>query len=66
MSPDANSVSVEPSSVTAVVPVTGGGGETIPQVGASPARTETERILVKATVNMNRFMKLAPYLPLNV
>src|SRR5258705_1803292 len=38
---------------------------TTPQVGISPASAETERTPVKATVNMNRFMGVTPYLRSN-
>jgi hypothetical protein len=58
---DAVDVPVAPPPDWGVVPTTGAGGrETIPQVGDSPARTETERKQVRTTVNMNRFMELAP------
>ena len=60
-SPDSVDVPVASSFDWGVVPTTVVGGmETIPQVGDSPARTEKERPRVKATVNMNRFMELAP------
>jgi hypothetical protein len=62
-SSDSVDVSVALSPDWGVVPTTGTGGETlVAQVGISPARTETERKQVNATVNMNRFMELAPYL----
>jgi hypothetical protein len=43
---------------------TAGGGvlEVTPAVGISPASVETERVHVKATVNMNRFIGVTPYL----
>jgi hypothetical protein len=61
VSSDAVDVSVADSPDAVVVPTTGAGGRETRQVGDSPARTETERPTVKATVNMNRFMELAPY-----
>jgi tetratricopeptide (TPR) repeat protein len=42
-----------------------GAGDVLPVVGISPARAETERTQVKATVNMNRFMGVTPYLRSN-
>ena len=60
-SSDVVDVSVASSAECGVVPATGVGGmDNIPQVGDSPARTETESKQVRTTVNMNRFMGLAP------
>ena len=42
-----------------------GAGDGVPVVGISPARAETERTQVKATVNMNRFIGVTPYLRSN-
>src|ERR1700741_4091170 len=42
-----------------------GAGDVIPIVGISPASAETERTQVKATVNMNLFMGVTPYLRSN-
>lgn len=55
------------SSPGAVAAETGGGGvfEATPVVGISPANAETERAHVKATVNMNRFIGVTPYLRKN-
>ena len=51
----------------AVAGETAGGGvfEATPVVGISPASAETERVHVKATVNMNRFIGVTPYLRKN-
>ena len=48
----------------AVAAETGGGGvvEATPAVGISAASTETDKVHVKATVNMNRFIGVTPYL----
>ena len=53
------------SSPGAVAAETGGGGVlevTLTTVGISPASAETERAHVKATVNINRFIGVTPYL----
>jgi tetratricopeptide (TPR) repeat protein len=42
-----------------------GDGAAIPIVGISPAIAETERMHVRATANMKRFMGVAPYLRSN-
>jgi hypothetical protein len=61
MSPNTVAESVSPSPIVVIAATVGGGGvDVIPHVGDSPARTEMERKQVKATVNMNRFMELAP------
>jgi hypothetical protein len=55
------------SSPDEVAAETGGGGvfEATPLVGISPASAETERAHVKATVNINRFIGVTPYLRKN-
>ena len=60
----APTVGTSPGAV--VVAVAGvGEGATAPQVGISPASVETERMHVKATVNMNRFIGITPCLRKN-
>ena len=49
-------------SPSAAATVGGGVVEATPQPGISPASVETERVHVKATVNMNRFIGVTPYL----
>jgi hypothetical protein len=70
--PDGSSAGNSPpgtvGSSPGVVPAeTGGGGvfEATPAVGISPANAETERVHVRATVNMNRFIGVTPYLRKN-
>ena len=53
------------SSPGEVAAETGGGGMfevTLVTVGISPESAETERVNVRATVNMNRFIGVTPYL----
>src|SRR5918996_330241 len=53
------------SSPGEVAAETGGGGVfevTLTTVGISPASAETERVNVRAMVNMNRFIGVTPYL----
>ena len=64
--------SVAPSPALGISPgavegATAGGGvlEVTPVVGISPAKAEIERVHVKATVNMNRFIGVTPYLRKN-
>ena len=59
-------VGISPGSGSGVLATTGSDVvASTPQVGISPASAETERTPVKATVNMNRFMGVTPYLRSN-
>lgn len=60
----APAVGISPGAV--LVAVAGvGEGATAPQVGISPPSVEIERMQVRATVNMNRFIGITPYLRKN-